>query len=50
MDQTNPNFEGRLARLMKKLAEEYPNLSINKSGRGVFEFKPNASIEVRQIP
>lgn len=50
MDQTNPNFEGRLARLMKKLADEYPNLSINKSGRGVFEFKPNASIEVRQIP
>lgn len=49
MDQANPNFEGRLARLMKKLETEYPNLKIEKSGRGVFKFNPNAIIEIRNI-
>ncbi len=48
-DSSNPNFEGRLARLMKKLEAEYPSLAIQKTDRGLFEFNPPANIEYEII-
>ena len=44
LDVYNPNFEGRLQRLMEKLKTEYPEVSIEKQKRGSFNFNPFVSV------
>lgn len=46
--QKNSNFEVRFYRLMKKLEEAAPAISIEKSGRGRFRLEARADLEFRE--
>lgn len=48
LDLINPNFEGRLNRLMAKLNSERPDLSIVRHRRGGFLFSPKCAIDYRE--
>jgi len=48
LDISNPNFEGRLNRLMAKLSEDQPELQIVRRRRGGFQFTPKCAIEYRE--
>lgn len=48
MDSLNPNFEGRLARLMKRLAEENYGFGLKRSSRGKFSLETAVKIDFRE--
>lgn len=48
--QKNSNFEVRFYRLMKKLEEAAPSISIVKSGRGRFTLESKATVEFMEMP
>lgn len=48
LDLVNPNFEGRLNRLMAKLSDDRPDLQIVRHKRGAFSFIPKCAIDYRE--
>ena len=48
LDVSNPNFEGRLNRLMSKLEEQHPELLIVRRRRGEFVFVPKCAIDFHE--
>lgn len=48
LDVSNPNFEGRLNRLMARLEESHPELIIVRRKRGEFVFAPKCAISFRE--
>lgn len=48
LDLVNPNFEGRLNRLMAKLSSTRPDLQIVRHQRGSFRFSPKCAIDYRE--
>ena len=48
LDVSNPNFEGRLNRLMARLEESHPELIIVRRKRGEFVFSPKCSISFHE--
>jgi hypothetical protein len=49
MDMSNPNFEGRLNRLIEKLEKDSPEMRIEKTQRGSFEFRVQNMISFREF-
>ena len=48
LDVSNPNFEGRLNRLMARLEESHPELIIVRRRRGEFVFAPKCAISFHE--
>lgn len=49
MDPNNPNFEVRLQRLMDKINEDFPDLTLKKERRGHFSFHPSYLVTFKEV-